>query len=232
MKVLGLDSAGAGCSAALWADGEILAARHHRAERGQAEWLLPAIAAVLDEAGLAAGAVDRWAVTVGPGAFTGLRIGLAAARGLALATGRPALGITSFEAVAHGLAPAWRQGRTLVVVIESRRAELFLQGFDPLARALAPPLMLTPEAAVAGLPPGPLLLAGDGAHRLRPLLATREALVWADAEGDPSGVDARVVARLGGERPLAAALPPRPLYLRAPDVTLAPTRPRPETGRP
>ncbi|HEX7968463.1 MAG TPA: tRNA (adenosine(37)-N6)-threonylcarbamoyltransferase complex dimerization subunit type 1 TsaB, partial [Stellaceae bacterium] len=94
MSVLAFDSAGNGCSAAVLRDGQIAAHRFALMERGQAEALMPMIAAVLEEAAMPVEALDLIAVTVGPGAFTGLRIGLAAAQGLALASGVPALGIT------------------------------------------------------------------------------------------------------------------------------------------
>jgi tRNA threonylcarbamoyl adenosine modification protein YeaZ len=115
VSVLGLDATGSACSAALLRDDRALAHRFAAMERGQAEALVPMIASVLAEAALPVAALDLIAVTVGPGAFTGVRIGLAAARGLALASGVPALGVTSFAAVAAAVAPAIRRGRHLVV---------------------------------------------------------------------------------------------------------------------
>ena len=216
MKVLALDTATAACSVALW-DGGIVAARFAAAARGHAELLAPMIAEVLAEAGLAAGAVDRLAVTVGPGAFTGLRIGLAAARGLALATGRPLAGFTTYEAIAHGLPAEERIGRWLLVAVDSRRAEPFLQLFDPGLAPVGEPMLLDPADCAARLAPGPLLVAGDGAPLLGPALADRAETLFAAGPGLP---DATVVARLAAARTEGDWLPPRPLYLRAPDVTL------------
>src|SRR6202012_2465113 len=103
MKVLAFDCSGASCSAAVVVDDEPLAQHFATMERGHAEALLPMIDTVLRAAKLAPPAIDLIAVTTGPGSFTGLRIGLAAARGLALANGIAAIGVTSFDAV---VAPA------------------------------------------------------------------------------------------------------------------------------
>lgn len=192
------------------------AARVAAMERGQAEALLPMIDDVLATARLGFADLDLIAVTAGPGSFTGVRIGIAAARGLALASALPCVGIASFAAVAAGVAPGRRRGRPLVVALESKRAELFLQGFAADGPALGPAIMAAPPEAEAALPPGPLLLAGDAAWRLAPWLGDRAELV-----GDRTLPELGDIARLAlnswapGDRPS----PPRPIYLRAPDTT-------------
>ena len=191
------------------------AARAEAMERGQAETLLPMIAAVLAAARLRFSDLDLIAVTVGPGSFTGLRIGIAAARGLALASGLPCTGIGSFDAVAAGIAPARRHGRPLAVALESKRAELFLRCFAADGPPLGPALMVAPQQADMALPPGPFLLVGDAAWRLAPWLDSAEV---AESSALPELGD---IARLAaaswrpGERPSL----PRPVYLRAPDTT-------------
>lgn len=215
MRVLGLDTATAGCSAALWDGDRVVARRAEPMARGQAEWLVPMAQAVLAEAGIGFDRLDRIAVTVGPGAFTGLRIALAAARGFAVAAGLPVVGITTFDAVAHGLDPAERAGRALLVAVDSRRAEPYLQMFGPDLAPLGEPAMLEPAAVPGWLSPGPLLVAGDGAAALRPLLEGRPDTAFATGPGLP---DAAVVAALGAAR--AAGLPAQPFYLRPPDVSL------------
>ncbi len=219
MRVLGLDTATSGCSAALWDDGRVTARRAEPMARGQAEALVPMVEAVLADAGLGFADLDRIAVTVGPGAFTGLRIALAAARGFALAAGVPVIGLTTFEALAHALPEAERQGRTVLVAVDSRRAEPFLQLFDANLAPLGEPVLLAPADVPAWLPPaligGPLLVAGDGAALLKPVLEGRPEVAYAAGSGLP---DAAVVAALGAQR--AEGLPPQPLYLRPPDITL------------
>ncbi len=218
MKILAFDSAGNSCSAAVFDEDRIAAHRFAALERGQAETLMPMIAAVLADSGFDLAALDLIAVATGPGGFTGLRIALAAARGLALASGLPLLGVTCFDAVAASVPGALRE-RCLVVALESKRAELFLQSFAPAPR---PPALVAARDWAAWLPSGPLVLAGDGARRLAAgLPAERMAagdIVFAPGSGLPDAAD---VARLAaqswrkGERPP----PPLPLYLRAPDTT-------------
>jgi tRNA threonylcarbamoyladenosine biosynthesis protein TsaB len=212
VKVLGLDCSGASCSAAILVGGEIRAHRFAAMERGQAEALMPMIQTVLEEAALGAAQLDLVAVTIGPGSFTGVRTGLAAARGLGLAARRPVMGVTSFAAVAEAVrAPA--SGRPLVVALESKRRELFLQLVGPGDAgdgALVPPeewCVFVPDAA---------FLAGDGAVRLAAALARPETDILSAA-----AVDAAHVACLaaGRWRTGVAVPPPRPLYLRAPDTT-------------
>lgn len=215
MRVLGLDTATSGCSAALWDEGRITARRAEPMARGQAEALVPMVEAVLADAGVGFADLDRIAVTVGPGAFTGLRIALAAARGFALAAGLPVIGLTTFEVLAHAIPQAERHGRAVLVAVDSRRAEPFLQLFDAALAPLGEPVLLTPAAVPAWLPDGPLLVAGDGAGLLAAVLAGRPEVAFAAGPGLP---DAAVAAALGAQR--AEGLPPQPLYLRPPDITL------------
>lgn len=216
MKVLGLDTATTACSAAVWIDGAVVARRRLTMSRGQAEALLPMIMATLAEAGVDdVAAMDRIAVTVGPGAFTGLRIALAAARGFSVATGRPVAGVSTFDAVAHGVPAAERAGRPLLVAVDSRRAEPFCQLYDADLAPAGEPFAVAPAQIAALLPPGPLLVAGDGAALLRDALADRADVAFAQGDGLP---DAAIVAALGAAltEPLA---PARPVYLRPPDVS-------------
>lgn len=213
MKILALDCATGACSTAATADGVVLARRDAAIARGQSEVLMPMVLATLEEAGLAFADLDRLAVTVGPGSFTGLRIGLAAARGMALASGRPLVGVTTFEAFAHAVPPSPRDGRSVLVAVESRRAELFVQVFDPGLAPAGPPQVAAPGQV--RLPEGPLLVAGDGAQRMAGSLAAHAA-VRIEPQAAP---DAAVVARIAATREPGGGMP-RPLYLRAPDVTL------------
>jgi tRNA threonylcarbamoyladenosine biosynthesis protein TsaB len=217
VSVLGLDSAGGSCSAAVLGEGRVLARRFAAMERGQAEALMPMVAAVLAEARRPIASLDLIAVTIGPGAFTGLRIGLAAARGLALASALPVLGVSSFAAVAARVPDVVRRARPLVVALESKRAELYLQLFGPDAALWDDGVLIAPILAAARLPSGSLSLAGDAAIRLAAALPGRDLVL---AEG-PGFADAADVARLAARAWQAGSKPPlpRPLYLRAPDTT-------------
>ncbi|MBI3452557.1 MAG: tRNA (adenosine(37)-N6)-threonylcarbamoyltransferase complex dimerization subunit type 1 TsaB [Rhodospirillales bacterium] len=218
MNILAFDCATASCSAALWAAGQVLARDRADLARGQAEALLPMVAAVLARAGLGFADLDRLAATVGPGHFTGLRAGLAAARGLALATGLPLIGVTTLEAVAAGVPDAGRAGRTLLVALDSKLAESYVQTFSDDLRPLGPACAIRPEDAAAAVPSsGPLLVVGDAGPRFAEAL--RRAGRDVELSDAPPRPDAVTVACLAAGRPLPAA-PPAPLYVHPPAVKL------------
>jgi tRNA threonylcarbamoyladenosine biosynthesis protein TsaB len=215
-RVLAIDAALAACSVAVLAEGRIAARRFETMTRGHAERLLPMVREVVGEAGFGFEAIDLLAVTVGPGHFTGLRVGLAAAKGLALALGRPLAGVTTLEAVAAS-AP---EEPLLAVALESKRADLYFQVFRA-GQALAPPRAAVPEALAADWAAGTPALAGDGATRLAAALAA--AGHASRTVGSPLP-DAAVVARLAAARHgTSRALQAEPVYLRPPDVTLPQT---------
>ena len=215
VKVLAFDCSTQACSVAVRIDGRSVVSRRVPMARGQSEALLPMVIQALAEANLAWADLTLIGVTVGPGTFTGVRIGLAAARGMALAGSVPLAGVTTTEAVANSVPAAERGGRTLVVAIDGKRADLFLQAFSEDLTALGQPIALLPEVAARQFP-GPLLLAGDAVGRL---FALRPDAVLSQASGVP---DPAIVAALAEARFLGGlALPPNPLYLRPADVTLA-----------
>lgn len=231
MKILAFDCAGNSCSAAVLDGARVAARRFSAMARGQAEALMPMIEAVLAEARIDLAAIDLIGVTTGPGGFTGLRIALATAHGLALASGIPAVGVSCFAAVAAAL-PAEpgseKAARSLVVALESKREELFLQSFAPTA---GPPALVAPDRWASWVPGGPLLLAGDGAPRLIQTLALAPGgrpMTLAPGPGLPDAVDVARVAALSW-RPGEHPPPPQPLYLRAPDTT-SPVAPPPPAG--
>jgi tRNA threonylcarbamoyladenosine biosynthesis protein TsaB len=218
-RVLAFDCSGAACSAAVWIEGHVAAWRFAAMERGQAEVLMPQIEVVMREAGLRFSDLQVIATTVGPGSFTGLRIGLAAARGLALAADRPLLALTGFEALLAGLTEPERAGRQVAVAIDSRRGPVFAQLFGAARSDLAPspqgaPVSLESDAFDAWLPAGPMLVLADPGAALpapRPDLTIRRAAIRAEAIAE------RAAACGSGS---IGRLAPVPLYLRPPDVTL------------
>ncbi|MGE4279096.1 MAG: tRNA (adenosine(37)-N6)-threonylcarbamoyltransferase complex dimerization subunit type 1 TsaB [Magnetospirillum sp.] len=213
MLILALDSAGSACSAALWRDGAVLARRFAVMARGQSEVLVPMVGEVMAQAGIDFAAVDLLAVSVGPGAFTGIRIGLATARALALAADKKVAGIATTHAVAAAVPLDQRQGRDILVVVDSRRSELWVQRFDAQARPLGPIQALLPEQ-VAALMTGSLILAGDGAALVADVLPD----AWVS---ETTHVDAALVAELAGRNWPDRVLPAEPLYLRDADVTMS-----------
>jgi len=221
MRVLAFDCAGAQCAAALLDGARIVAADRFESERGHAQRLMPLLIGLVKGAGLEFRDIDRFAVTTGPGSFTGIRVALAAAHGLAIGTGRPVVGVTVFEALAAAAVAAQAAAPRLLVAVESRRAECFLQLFDGDGRPLAEPAMLPPEAVPAWIGDGPLAVAGDAAGRVMPFLTRATAL-----GPDFQRVEPGILARLAAARTPGAAAP-APFYLRAPDAKPGPSRPGP-----
>jgi tRNA threonylcarbamoyladenosine biosynthesis protein TsaB len=211
MKVLAFDCAGAQCAAAVTVDSHVVASEHIEADRGHARLLMPMLAGLLEHANLAFTDIDRFAVTTGPGSFTGIRVALATAHGLSIGTGKPAIGITVFEALAAKVAEAGMAAPRLLIAIESRRAECFVQLFDAQGGKLTEARMLAPDSIAAWVGPGQIALAGDAAWRLKPYLAD-----CAEADMDIGKVDPGIIARLSESRIPGPA--PAPFYLRAPDA--------------
>jgi len=223
--VLALDAAGSGCSVVIAAGETVLAAERCTSARGQAERLLPMVDAVIRKSGLSKPALDIVATTTGPGSFTGIRVGLATARGIALATGARSVGVTAFEAVVADLAP-WAYDRDtgfLLVALESRREDLYIQLFDHSYRPLGDPTAALPaaldEALIGLIGAASLVVAGDAAKRAADLLRPRARTIVVEGSApDAVGVFRAVRRRgRGGE----AGTKPLPLYLRPPDVTVS-----------
>jgi tRNA threonylcarbamoyladenosine biosynthesis protein TsaB len=205
--VLALDTCLAVCSVAVTDSARVLAHAAEPMARGHQERLAPMAGEVMRAAGLPFSAVERIGVTVGPGSFTGLRVGVAFAKGMASALSIPAVGIGTLEAMAAPVA-----GLSFAV-IDARREQVYCQAFEdgePLMGADA----LSVETAAARLAEialgRPVTLIGSGAHLLSPMVPTAQ-IVEAD------GADARDVARLAARR---EPRPLKPLYLRTPDAKL------------
>ena len=203
LRTLVIETATAACSVAVMEDDRIMDFRHEVVGRGHAERLVPMIAELPD-----AGRAERILVDCGPGSFTGVRVGLAAARGLAIGWGAQVFGFSSLALVAAGAFDRRLSTDILAVVLEGGHGEVFMQEFtaDPLTEA-APFASLRPEAALERL--AGQLAVGNGVHRLQALDAGIAA-----AEALPDARDARLLPGA------LASLAPRPLYGRAPDAKL------------
>jgi len=199
--ILGIDTSAAQCAVALIGTGAPVAERLPM-ERGHAEHLFPMIESVLATAGVRYRALTRIAVCTGPGSFTGVRIGVAAARGLALGCGVPAIGVSRFEALAA------EAGGPVAVCLAGRGGAVYLQCFDAGGRALASPAMVPEADLAAAVPVGIDRFAGDAAP-----MAPGPGEVLANGLADPA-----ILARLAAGRPAGPA--PAPLYLRGADAAL------------
>lgn len=215
--ILACDTTQGACSAALYQSG-VLAARLTPMRKGHAEALIPMIEAVMDEAGIAMAAIDRLAVTHGPGTFTGTRVGLSAMRGLALALDKPLKAYSSLAVMGLSAEAAAFDG-PLLVAVDARRDVFYSQGFDAQRHTLGAPQALSAEAALALMGDGAFGLVGSGATAVHAEAEKRgrKAHILAAPDWPQAENLAQLAAR--DEAWEAPALP-SPLYLRPPDATL------------
>jgi tRNA threonylcarbamoyladenosine biosynthesis protein TsaB len=176
--------------------------------RGHAEALMPLIAAVMSEAGMEFGQLDRVAVTVGPGSFTGLRVGVAAARGIALATGKPAVGLTTLAALAAPFLAA-DEAEAVLAVINARHDRVYMQLFGPGGRSLGAPQIASTRTAIRAATAKPTRIVGNAAKLIVDAWPDQPAPLLVSAVEAP---DIAWVARLGAASEDLTA-PVRPLYL-------------------
>ena len=219
MLVLAIDCALDACAAAVLESeaGSIVASETRLMVRGHAEALMPLIARVMDEAAVEFRELDRIAVTIGPGSFTGLRVGISAARGLALAADKPAIGVTTLSALA---APhiAEDDASPVLAAIDARHEQVYMQLFAPGGRSLLPPRIGSLREAARA--------AATSGARIVGTAAVLVAQAWPKGELPPAKLDQRTapdiawVARLGAAAEAGGS--PKPLYLRAPDATPQP----------
>lgn len=217
MRILAIDTALGACSACVLDEGadQPLALESLAMERGHAEALMPLIERVMDQVEGGFSSLDRVAVTVGPGSYTGLRVGVSAARAIAFAAEIPAVGVTTVAAVAAPLVGR-EGGRVIAAALDARHGQVWFQALSSEGRQLVSLRQVGYRDAARAIGSGPVSLAGSGA-----LAVANEA--WAiglDAVvvDDSRAPDVTWVARLGLIADPASA-PPRPLYLKAPETT-------------
>jgi tRNA threonylcarbamoyladenosine biosynthesis protein TsaB len=216
MLILAIDTALDACAAGVLDTdaGKLIAQESASMKRGHAEALMPLIGRVIKASGIGFADLDRIAVTTGPGSFTGLRVGISAARGIALAADKPVVGVTTLAAYA---APAVNQGGDLPVIsaIDARHDHVYLQvvagNGSPLVWPRVAPVAEALEAARFGAPH----LVGNAAN----ILAER----WPADAPAPVEINAQPAPDIAWVSWLAAAVTPdtapaRPFYLRAPDA--------------
>ncbi len=229
MNVLAFDTCLGACSAAVqWR--ETAASRTRTAHRyeemttGHAERLMPMLDEVLRESGLALASLEAIVVTEGPGTFTGIRVGVAAARGLALATGLPVRAATSLHAMAHAALADLAEtpaGHVLAVCVDARAGQVFVQLFEAdSAEPVSDAAIMAPEAAATLSPGAALICIGSGGAAVAEAarLAGRDVQCRLPGLQPDAGSLARLAPALAIRRPLV------PLYLRQPDA-------KPQSGR-
>ena len=216
MRVLTIDTALAACSAAVLDTecGGIVASESLPMVRGHAEALLPMLQRVMQQANFGFSDIDRIAVTTGPGSFTGLRVGIAAARGLALAAEKPAVGLSTLSAYA---APqiASDERFPVVAAVDARHNHVYMQVFAPGGRLFTAPRLAPLHEAVKAAAEASSFITGSAARLVATGLSADDPVpVGIDASAAP---DIAWVARMGAVVPEDQA-PLKPQYLRAPDA--------------
>jgi len=215
MRLLALDTAMDACSVAVvdivGHHVTALTSRSEAMQRGHAEALIPMVDEVMSEAGIRFSDLDRVAVTIGPGSFTGTRIGVAAARAYALASGIDAVGVTTLQAVALNVPRTEEDGRDIIVAFDALRGEVYAQlfrgaGLEPVGE----PAAYAISDAVTILPRTGGILVGSGAHLLAEA-SGRSGIELVEASSLPDPV---CIARIGA----TSDWPAVPLYLRPPDA--------------
>lgn len=207
MLSLGVTTSTATVGVAIARNGAVVASCVERTERGHAEALTPAMAQVFAEAGCVPNELDRIVVDVGPGRFTGMRVGLAAVRTLAHVTGVGVVPVTSCAALAAAAGPAVSG----LAVVDARRNEVFVLGVD--GRAPNEPIVATPDEAAALVGPGDVVV-GDGADRYAAEFVAAGAEVRAGFDPDPA------VLATWTEVDLLPGVEVVPHYVRDPDVQI------------
>ncbi len=222
MMVLAVESSTELAGVALADEAGVVATATVSRGRRHAESIAPAIEFVCRRAGVTMSGLDAIGVDVGPGLFTGLRVGVGTAKALAFALQRPLVTCGSLEVLAHAMATCGAAPGTLLVpVVDARRGEVFVGNFRATAHGMAPvepPRRRTPEvlAEELGALGEPMVVAGNGARRYRSVLATVPGVVFGGGALDfpPPGVLATVVlskAASGEQTDVGSALPQ---YLR------------------
>ena len=225
MRVLAIDTAMASCSAALSENGIVLAAQTEVMQRGHSEALMPMISGLIEQTALTMNALDLIAVTRGPGAFTGLRIGLSAARGLAVALDIPCLGMITTQVIGENT-PEINGMCSLLVALDTKRGDYYLQGFKPNEQGSTLPIALAPDGITGwlteqGLLSEKIIVVGDVTPAVIERLGQNgiEAVASSGSSTPDAGYMAVLAETLWAESTQDFP-PPAPLYLRPPDATL------------
>ena len=215
MRILAIDTALDACSACIATDlsDDLLADESMLLARGHAEALLPLIERVIARIDGGFESLDRVAVTVGPGSYTGLRVGLSAARAIGLATGIPVVGVTTLSALLAPLLAINGEG-LIAAAIDARHGAIYLQAMSLADGIVVPPSLVDLDEAVDRLGRDRVTLVGSGAPALAATLRARAVDAEVAGMGPP---EIAWIASLGMLADPEQALP-RPLYLRGPDA--------------
>jgi tRNA threonylcarbamoyladenosine biosynthesis protein TsaB len=223
VKVIAFDTAMKSCAVACIEVGQrhgepnILAEERVDMSRGQAEELVPMIARVMVHANLEFDDIDRIALSIGPGTFTGLRTGLATARGLGLASGKPVIGIGTLLALAWDYGDATAPTGPFAIVLDARRGQVYMQVFSSSRKSLSEPQVSDVESAAGILPIGKISLVGSGAEIVMQASGRSANEMQIGRLPNENGPNPVTIARIAATQKANSA-PPSLMYLRPPDA--------------
>lgn len=228
MFILAIDTALDFCAAAVLDTGGKVVVSQETLEmkRGHAEALMPLIARVVKASGVTYSGLDRIAVTTGPGSFTGLRVGLSAARGIGLAAGKPVIGLTTLAAYVAPLV-AEKQDQPIIAAIDARHDHVYFQVVAGTGAVLMRPAIAPIEDTFAAARFGALRMVGNAAK----ILADR----WPRHAQAPALIDPKPGPDIGWVAWIGAAADPatsraKPFYLRPPDAKPKAAASQPHAG--
>ncbi|MGH7280006.1 MAG: tRNA (adenosine(37)-N6)-threonylcarbamoyltransferase complex dimerization subunit type 1 TsaB [Polyangiaceae bacterium] len=213
MKLAAIETSTPIGSVALFENGELVLETEERASNAHGESIVATLAALLEKAKWKARDVERWAVGVGPGSFTGTRIGVSTVKGIAIASGAEVVGVSAFDAVRHGVEIA--EGETVAIFLDAQRGEVFVQSTCIKAPIFAA-ISQVPDL-VASWSIERLVAIGEGA-KLVDLSSCRSARIVAGAPHDIP--HARALAQIAMMRTPTPVDLLEPLYVRPPDITV------------
>lgn len=217
MPLLALDTSLAACSVALWRENALVAERWEPMSKGHAEALVPMIQDVCARGDVALNEIGAFAVTCGPGTFTGIRVGLATARGLALIHRRPIVGLSTLAVIAATAVIG--DGAPVLVVQDARRGEVYAERIgDPRG-----PLLLRRDDLAGAFTERPLRIVGSAAREAADRLGSGTTVAAAEILPRAAAAARLAAAALAADGPEPYRTPPTPLYLRAPDAKLPPS---------
>lgn len=212
--ILAIDTSLGACSVCLWKDGHTLAEKSVETEYGHAQILVGLVQQALEIACLHFKDIDAIGVTCGPGSFTGVRVGLAAATGFGMALSKPVIGITTFDAIAASVQPT-----NLAVAIDPHRDDSFVQLYKADGSKNGEPFSITPGEEQRLIPTsGDISIAGNAAERIVSALAENEYIGRVKLVDIKTPTASAIASLTAARLPQATLYPAHPFYFREPDV--------------
>ena len=218
MNILFFDAASSVCSAAIFADGVVIAKNQKLITNQHAEILVSMIEQILSDVKMDYSDLNLISTTIGPGSFTGIRIGLATARGLSLACNIPLIGVTNFEVLAYAVERIDRVGRRILVILETKRDDFYTCVYSEQLDLINGPMAIEGDALEKLSDPGRTIVLGDGVKRALPFFPCSGTTLI--RQKTRKNIAFQVIADLVNDRfKLGAKLEkPAPMYINPPNI--------------